>query len=202
MDGEKLAALARQRLPGVKVLFASGYARSVFTDDRPLPPGTGLISKPFTFSALAQRVRKLLDQDVVQPEPEPRRIGRILVVEDEPLIRMNAVDMLEGAGFMVEEAGTAAEAIEKAKRMDGQLVAAMVDVGLPDRSGDEVATDLRKVHPDLPILVASGHSEAGLRQQFGAETGIVFVAKPYQGEDILRSLAALGVRGNPHEQSD
>ena len=41
--------------------------------------------------------------------------GRVLIVEDEVLIRMLAVDMLEDLGFAIDEAGTAAEALQKLK---------------------------------------------------------------------------------------
>ncbi len=190
MDGEQLALLARRHMPGLKVLFVSGYAHSVVAHDGQLPDGTELITKPFTFQTLAQRVRSLLDR----PAGAGEGARRILLVEDEDLVRMVAVDMLEEAGFTVDEAGSAAEALDKARRLDGALAAAIVDIGLPDMSGDRVAANLWQLHPGLPVLVASGHDEETVRGRFRREDHVAFVGKPYQSDDVIGSLARLGIR--------
>ncbi|HJY36386.1 MAG TPA: response regulator, partial [Steroidobacteraceae bacterium] len=65
----------------------------------------------------------------------------ILVVEDELLVRMFAVDALEDAGFRVLQAGTAAEALQ-ALQGSPDVRAALVDIGLPDRPGDQLADDI------------------------------------------------------------
>jgi CheY-like chemotaxis protein len=66
MDGRQLAAEARRRRPGMRVLFTSGYTPDAVVQDGHLGPGVGLIGKPFTRTALATRVRALLD---VKPNP-------------------------------------------------------------------------------------------------------------------------------------
>ena len=63
---------------------------------------------------------------------------RVLIVEDEMLVRMFAVDALEDVGFQVLQAGDAGEAI-KALNGDNHLQAVIVDMGLPDRSGGNPA---------------------------------------------------------------
>src|SRR5687768_1437197 len=79
-------------------------------------------------------------------------IMRILIVEDELLVRMFAVDALEDAGFQVEQAGNAAEALRCIEQLRGELHALIIDLGLPDRSGDQLAAALRDAQVDLPIL--------------------------------------------------
>jgi PAS domain S-box-containing protein len=69
MDGHRLAREARERRPGLKVLFTSGYARNAVLHDGRLEPGMDLLSKPFTGHALAARVRAALDHQ----EHAPRR---------------------------------------------------------------------------------------------------------------------------------
>ncbi len=63
MNGRQLSDAARQRRPGLKVLFTTGYARDAIVHDGRLDPGVDLIAKPFTFSALAGKLREILDAD-------------------------------------------------------------------------------------------------------------------------------------------
>jgi len=79
---------------------------------------------------------------------------RVLVVEDESLIAMLAVDLLEQAGHAVTLAGAAAPAIELAR--SGGFDVAVVDIGLPDATGAAVVRDLLAVQPRLRIVLSSG----------------------------------------------
>ena len=61
MSGRDLAAIAQARLPGLRVLYTSGYTRDEIVHDGRLDPGVEMLAKPFTFAALARRVREVLD---------------------------------------------------------------------------------------------------------------------------------------------
>ena len=61
MNGRQLADEARQRDPGLKVLFTSGYPKNAIGRRGWLDPGVELIMKPFTYAALAERIRRVLD---------------------------------------------------------------------------------------------------------------------------------------------
>jgi CheY-like chemotaxis protein len=61
MSGAVLADRARRERPGLKVLFTTGYARNAIFHHGRLDPGVELITKPFSYAALATRVRDLLD---------------------------------------------------------------------------------------------------------------------------------------------
>jgi PAS domain S-box-containing protein len=61
INGRQLADEARRRKPGLKVLFASGYARNAIVHHGRLDPGVELIMKPYTYAALATKVRRVLD---------------------------------------------------------------------------------------------------------------------------------------------
>lgn len=64
MNGRQLADEAIQRRPGLRVLFASGYARNAIVHHGTLEPGVHLIAKPFTLETLAQKVSELLSSPV------------------------------------------------------------------------------------------------------------------------------------------
>jgi CheY-like chemotaxis protein len=61
MNGRQLADEVRRRRPALPVLFTTGYARNAIVHQGRLDPGVELIAKPFTYAALASKVRKVLD---------------------------------------------------------------------------------------------------------------------------------------------
>jgi DNA-binding response OmpR family regulator len=115
-------------------------------------------------------------------------LPRVLVVEDEVLIRMLAVDMLSEQGFESDEAGTAAEALAKLKTPGADYRLLFLDIGLPDKRGDELIKEVRLFRPDLPLLVASGEDTGDLRQRLGGYPPIGFLGKPY---DMVRLRKAI-----------
>lgn len=118
----------------------------------------------------------------------------ILLVEDEPLVRMVAADFLDLAGFSVEPTATAAEALGRLGRDPGQFDAAVVDLGLPDRRGDSLAQEMRELSPALPILIASGFVDPETRSRFAADQKTGFIAKPFSGSQVVDALRRLGVQ--------
>lgn len=186
MNGRQLAEEARQQRPDVKVLMTTGYARNAIVHDGRLEPGVQLITKPFTYTDLASKVRSILDA--------PARSGRILLVEDEPLIRLSTAEQLEALGFKIETAGSAAEAMSKLK-LAGDVEAAIIDVGLPDRGGDVLISEVRAIYPSMPIVIATGYGEATLRQRFRGDDHITFLRKPYVTEQLRKALTSVNVVG-------
>ncbi|HEV7123593.1 MAG TPA: ATP-binding protein [Rhodanobacter sp.] len=67
-DGKRLAEEARRMCPGLKVLFTTGYTRNAIVHNGRLDAGVTLISKPFTASALSERVREMLDRRETAPD--------------------------------------------------------------------------------------------------------------------------------------
>jgi DNA-binding response OmpR family regulator len=123
--------------------------------------------------------------------------ARILIVEDETLVRMFAVDALEDAGFAVEQAADAAEALKMLNRAADPataIAAVVIDLGLPDRSGDLLAGDIRAQRADLPIVIASGRSERELKERFSADRRIAILVKPYTAPMLVDALGSLGIR--------
>jgi CheY-like chemotaxis protein len=191
MNGRQLADEARKRYPKLKVLFTTGYARNAIVHNARLDPGVDLITKPFTQAALSSKLRDILDAT--------RSPGRILVVEDEPLIQMLAIDYLEAAGFTVHTAGSAAEAMSSMRLVPGGVDAVIVDMGLPDRNGDQLVREIRATQATLPVIVATGENTADLRLKFEGEEHLKFVRKPYGARDLINALAELGIRAGGEE---
>lgn len=114
---------------------------------------------------------------------------------------MVVVDQLVDSGFDVEEAGTAAEALQMIRADGRRFGAAILDIGLPDRKGDDLAEELHRVRPDLPIIIASGYDSPELRERFHGNTRLRFVQKPYDEKYLLDTLADLGVHSRSVTES-
>jgi two-component system KDP operon response regulator KdpE len=113
--------------------------------------------------------------------------GRILVVDDEPQILRALRASLEGAGYEVDVAATAADALSAAALRPPDAV--IVDLVLPDRSGTDVARELRG-WTDVPILVLSAvgdEHEKVAALDAGADD---YVTKPFGIEELLARLRA------------
>lgn len=114
----------------------------------------------------------------------------ILLVEDDRLLRQAFRLLLEDAGYRVQEAGTAAEAIAAAEAGPAAIV---LDLGLPDRPGLEVCRALRE-HPitrHSPIIALTGRAgESERRACFEAGCTLYF-AKPLEPRKLLRHLSDL-----------
>jgi CheY-like chemotaxis protein len=112
----------------------------------------------------------------------------VLLVEDEPFIRMAAADALEDAGFTVIEA-VDAQAAQEVLRHRTDIRVLFTDVKMPGpMNGLELAALVRSRWPHICVLITSGHlePEAGLLPQEA-----VFIAKPYSDQapaTIIRAL--------------
>jgi CheY-like chemotaxis protein len=118
----------------------------------------------------------------------------VLVVEDEPLVRIVVVEELELLGFAVLEADTAASARQIVEASDGELAAAVIDVGLPDARGDDLAKELRKRLPGTAFILVSGYDEETLRERFTDFDRIGFLSKPYMASDLINLLGRFGIK--------
>ena len=183
MNGRQLADAAHRIRPDLKVLFTTGYARNAIVHDGRLDPGVQLIPKPFTYAAVASKLNEILGAKSSEP--------RVLLVEDEFLVKMVASEQLAELGCKVETAGSVTEAMNKVKLLRGGFDLAIVDIGLPDQKGDVLATELRALYPKLPIAIASGYSDDRLRQRFATDPNVRFIPKPYTIADLKRVVDTL-----------
>lgn len=120
-------------------------------------------------------------------QPDPECIA--LVVDDEPLIRMVAVDMLSEKGCFAYEAGDGPEALALlADHPD--IVLMITDINMPGTpDGLGLACEARERRPDLSIVVTSGRVRPAPDE---LPTRGRFISKPYSSHDLFSAIAASG----------
>ncbi|HZT24923.1 MAG TPA: response regulator [Pseudolabrys sp.] len=112
----------------------------------------------------------------------------VLLVEDETLISHLVADVLAERGFAVYEVASAEEALDYIGR-GGPVDVLFTDVNLPGIDGAELADRVRALHPDLPILYASGRYHAADIASMVSRS--IFVSKPYDPTDVCSLLRRL-----------
>jgi two-component system response regulator MprA len=115
-------------------------------------------------------------------------MSKILVVEDDKDLREYVKDLLLDNDFSVETVSTGMEAVNYVKRVRPDL--AILDLGLPDLDGKTVCVDIKKMYPDLPVLMLTARQAteevvAGLKQ--GADD---YVVKPFVSDELLARIRA------------
>lgn len=117
-------------------------------------------------------------------DPQPH-LPTILVVEDEPLVRELAVDLLEDMGACVLQAVTADEAIARLADF-GNLAGVLTDVQMPgDADGIDLAHKVRSLYPDACIVVTSGRSNVEGAKLPARAT---FLKKPWDYDQLLNAM--------------
>jgi CheY-like chemotaxis protein len=120
--------------------------------------------------------------------------GKALLVEDEALVAMIAEEILLAIGFEPVCVDAGAPALTQLEQ--GGYRVAVIDVGLPDMRGDDLAARLRTIHPDLGIVLASGYDETDLRRRFTGDSRVAVLGKPYTERDLREAIALVSPLGS------
>ncbi|RMG45695.1 MAG: response regulator [Acidobacteria bacterium] len=114
--------------------------------------------------------------------------GTVLLVDDEPDVREVAARALVAAGYDVLEASSGEEALAQVARAS-RIDAAVIDLTMPGMDGVELLERLRRDRPALPCVLVSGWSERGAGERASRMTGVVFVRKPFEAEELQNAVA-------------
>jgi two-component system cell cycle sensor histidine kinase/response regulator CckA len=119
----------------------------------------------------------------------PPRPKRLMMIEDEPLIVDGIRDLLSIEGIEVDAIGRGSEALDAVTVFHPNIV--LLDLGLPDMDGAEVYSRIRKVHPTLPVIFATGHGDRRVIQEELGDSRTRFLQKPFEMAALLELIAVL-----------
>jgi len=116
---------------------------------------------------------------------------RILVVDDDELVRRAACRHLQRVGFDVVEAVDGHSALEAFRADPASFAAVVSDAIMPGMGGRELYDALHALRPDLPFLVCSGYTADVFEDGFFEPRDRCFLAKPFRGPELIREVDAL-----------
>jgi len=186
-SGADVAAALAATVPGARAIFMSAHPRALLVDEGRIPADAVALQKPFDADTLLATVRAHL-ADPRADEPARRR--RVLLVEDEPVVRRSMSAMLAEIGCDADAVATGGDAIRAMESAPDGYDLVVTDLGLPDMTGWTLADELRDLAPEVGVVFASGSPEAEARSgRLGTSPTVGFLAKPVSRHELRDAVA-------------
>lgn len=187
MTGDHLVGKILKIRPDLPTIICTGFSEKI---DEGKAKEIGIrqyIEKPLNRSDLAKLVRRALDNT-----KEEQITGRVLVIEDEPQMRIMLKQMIEDKGYDVVEASDGKEAVKLYRANPFDLI--VTDIIMPEKEGIETIIELKRDFPDVKIIAISGGGEIdaetylSMAKKLGARYTF---AKPVAREELLKAIRRL-----------
>jgi two-component system cell cycle sensor histidine kinase/response regulator CckA len=133
------------------------------------------------------------ENTVGQPPLSEGRRGRLLLAEDEPMVRRATRRILERAGFDVVTANDGKEALSLFEEHADTLIGAVCDVVMPGGGGRQLWEAVQAAKPGFKVLFCSGYSADAMPPAFVKQHGLTILPKPYTRDEMLEALDAMGI---------
>jgi DNA-binding NarL/FixJ family response regulator len=112
--------------------------------------------------------------------------GRVLIADDDPLVREALRELLEGYGFeIVGEAGDGSEAVRLADERAPEVV--LMDVRMPGMDGIQATGEIRRRHPEIQVVMLSAYDEEGFEREAEEVGALCYLIKGV-GARLLRDV--------------
>ena len=122
--------------------------------------------------------------------------GTVLVVEDEDTLRIAVSKMLRRRGFTVIEAANGEAGVDLFRASALQIDVVLLDLTLPGMSGREVLGELRRVKPNVKVIITSAYSQEQAQNTLGGQQPWRYIRKPYQINELAGLLRkSIGTNG-------
>jgi signal transduction histidine kinase/HAMP domain-containing protein/ActR/RegA family two-component response regulator len=150
-------------------------------------PGNGS-----TFDVFFPASDRIIQPKPTQPVPVDATTGgseTILIVEDEPVLREMARDILSEYGYRIFEASSGREALNTWLRKMNQIDLLLTDMVMPEGvSGADLAKQLRLNHPHLKVIFTSGYTTTEVKTDLLVKMNARFLQKPYTHADLAKTV--------------
>jgi CheY-like chemotaxis protein len=148
-----------------------------------------------TFKVYLPLAQETPETNVAGPLPVYAAGETVLLVEDEPAVRLMTSRALQEFGYGVIEASGGHQALGILEREGGRVDILITDVILAGMDGPELARRAAELRPELPVLFISGYTDAEMVRRGLLETGQPFLQKPFTPEAMSREIARLLRKG-------
>ena len=114
--------------------------------------------------------------------------GTVLVVDDDELVRKLAGRMIARCGFSALLASGGREAIRLFREHQQEVTCVVLDLAMPDLDGGETFRELRRICPDVRVILCSGYSEEAATEPFAGQGLAGFLQKPYKLSTLIARI--------------
>lgn len=149
-------------------------------------PGKGSAFRVY-FPASSQKAPRQPDKEVQALEIEGG--GTVLLVEDEEAVRNMTAAMLANLGLAVLEAKDGVEAVDVFRGSQGVISCVLCDLDMPRMNGWDTLATLRKLAPDIPVILSSGYDEGQVMTGHHPEWPQAFLGKPYKLQGLSNAIS-------------
>jgi two-component system cell cycle sensor histidine kinase/response regulator CckA len=117
-----------------------------------------------------------------------RMTGKVLVADDEPMVREVAQAILERAGFSVLAVADGRAALDVYAANASSIVAVILDLTMPHAGSEGLLGEIRRINPAPKVIISSGYTEEEMRSRFPNDGPDGYLKKPYRPSDLLDRL--------------
>ncbi|HJV21197.1 MAG TPA: GAF domain-containing protein [Holophagaceae bacterium] len=118
----------------------------------------------------------------------PAAPGRVLVVDDEEIVRSVARQALEARGYEVIEAADGLDAVREVEARGPEISLVLLDMTMPRLGGEGAFRRIRELRPEMPVILSSGYTEQDALSRF-QEPGLRgFIQKPYSPRELVAKI--------------
>ena len=134
-----------------------------------------------------------VDESVQPAKKEPEGVvlescKTILLAEDSVSLREMAREYLASLGYVVLEAASGREALQKAQEFDGPIHLLLTDVVMPEMSGPELARHMMALRPEIKVIFTSGYTNDAIARQGVLDPAVAFIQKPYRPKALALKI--------------
>ena len=128
--------------------------------------------------------------DAARTDALPEHLtGLVLVIDDEAAIRRICRRVLESLGATVVEAADGVDGLHRFTAHRDEVKAVVLDLTMPGIGGVEVLATIRRTHPTLPVIVASGYDQSSSATTIPDDAHVTFLQKPFAIELLRRAVS-------------
>lgn len=114
--------------------------------------------------------------------------GTALIVDDEEAVRELCEDYVSRLGLKTKLAADGKQAVRLFKKHAGEIVCVLLDLNMPRMDGVSTFRQLKRLKPDIRVILSSGYNEQEATQHFYGEGLAAFIQKPYRFQDLKQKL--------------
>ena len=116
---------------------------------------------------------------------------RILIVDDEEALPNFIGRILRREGFEVLSAANGRHGLELFRSCPHEIIAVLLDLTLPRMDGREMLAELRKIQPNVKVIVMSGYPKEAMGARFAGTEAPLFIEKPFQAASLIDVIVGL-----------